>query len=217
MARIHALRGLTSSASANSFGIMLAGVLVLALGTGLLRAGIGVPLSASAPVQFLVLHSFDGAGEGACPCYLLQSSVDGNFYGVTTGSGSAGGAKFFTLTAGGAFTVLHHFDVATDGVGGAPLAEGGDGNFYGSVQHQHFSRDTDRNGHHCAHVYRRSIYASSVAVGQGAGWKSVRDHGEFQQPVRRRHSVQDDTGRCRHDTEIIWTRYRHTWSADRRV
>ena len=84
------------------------------------------------------LYSF-GWDDGAYPNGLVQGS-DGGFYGTTSSGGAnLGFGTAFTISTNGEFTRLHSFgSVDTNGVvldGAAPngLAQGGDGNFYGTT------------------------------------------------------------------------------------
>jgi uncharacterized repeat protein (TIGR03803 family) len=80
---------------------------------------------------FSILHSFTGgASDGALPTTFLEGT-DGNFYGITTQGGPANLGTVFTLTPGGAFTLVHTFDESE----GSPQSflQGLDGHFYGTT------------------------------------------------------------------------------------
>jgi len=83
------------------------------------------------------LYTFNGT-DGDNPQAGLIQATDGNFYGTTAGGGTSnkcggGCGTVFRVTAGGALTTLHSFDV-TDGFNVvAGLVEGSDGNFYGTT------------------------------------------------------------------------------------
>jgi uncharacterized repeat protein (TIGR03803 family) len=83
-----------------------------------------------------VLAVFDGT-NGFDPNTLVRAS-DGNFYGTTAwggpryATGGAGYGTFFKLTPDGAFTSVYWFH-NTNGVWPTALAEGDDGNFYGTT------------------------------------------------------------------------------------
>jgi uncharacterized repeat protein (TIGR03803 family) len=98
---------------------------------------------------FTTLHTFPAGAagnpftnpDGSRPISLLQAS-DGNFYGTTLVSSydfkipsSTGQGTIFSMTPDGAFTTLHNF--ALDGSDGispqGPLAQGPDGNLYGTT------------------------------------------------------------------------------------
>ncbi|MGO8671844.1 MAG: choice-of-anchor tandem repeat GloVer-containing protein, partial [Capsulimonadaceae bacterium] len=78
------------------------------------------------------LYSFSGP-DGDDPSSLMQAS-DGNFYGTTQGGGTYG--TVFRITPIGALTTLYSFS-GPDGAWpfnfDGPLAQGSDGNFYGTT------------------------------------------------------------------------------------
>ncbi len=82
--------------------------------------------------------SWSNYADGASPWAGLVQGSDGNFYG-TTASGGANGyyghGTVFRISSSGTFTNLYQFgNVATDGEGpNCTLAQGGDGNFYGTT------------------------------------------------------------------------------------
>jgi uncharacterized repeat protein (TIGR03803 family) len=84
------------------------------------------------------LHEFARA-HGAYP-YSLVQGTDGNFYGATANGGannscSQGCGTIFKITPSGTLTTLHSFD-STDGAEPtAGLAQGTDGNFYGTTDY----------------------------------------------------------------------------------
>jgi uncharacterized repeat protein (TIGR03803 family) len=83
-------------------------------------------------VALTTLHSFSGSDGGGPYARLLQGT-DGNFYGTTTGGGSAGLGTIFAITPSGILTLLHSFG-GNDGklpLGG--LIQGIDGDFYGTT------------------------------------------------------------------------------------
>jgi uncharacterized repeat protein (TIGR03803 family) len=79
------------------------------------------------------LHSFDST-DGYTPGYgPLVQATNGTFYGTTTSGGANGGwGTVFSITSGGAFTLLHSFDY-TDGSFPGPLIQATNGNFYGTT------------------------------------------------------------------------------------
>lgn len=93
---------------------------------------------------FKTLYSFCSQGgnkctDGADPDAELVQGADGNFYGITVNGGAdgcgSGCGTVFKITPGGGLTMLHDFD-ETDGqypVGA--LAQGTDGNFYGTTSY----------------------------------------------------------------------------------
>ncbi|HUD46490.1 MAG TPA: choice-of-anchor tandem repeat GloVer-containing protein [Candidatus Baltobacteraceae bacterium] len=94
----------------------------------------GTVFKVSASGAFTSLYSFSGGNDGGGPNGLVQGS-DGNFYGTTTTGGpSAYGGTVFKISASGAFTSLYSFIGGNDGAyPEAALAQGGDGNFYGTT------------------------------------------------------------------------------------
>jgi uncharacterized repeat protein (TIGR03803 family) len=81
----------------------------------------GVVYKITASGRFTVLYNFDQT-NGEEPIGPLIQGSDGNFYGTTfTGGpgGDLGAGVVFKITAAGAFTVLHYFNLNADG--GHPL------------------------------------------------------------------------------------------------
>src|SRR5437588_137048 len=100
--------------------------------------GLFVADSLMAATPLTTLHIFHDT-DGNAPVGALVLGTNGNFYGVTsyggtgTNCGSGGCGTVFEISAGGAFTSLHSF---TNYDGEAPrggLAQGSDGNFYGTT------------------------------------------------------------------------------------
>lgn len=90
-----------------------------------------------------VLHPFcsmSNCADGTSPAAGLVQGTDANLYGTALTGGAYGDGTFYKLTTGGAFSLLDSFcatDTNTCPEGFAPastLAEGRDGNFYGSNQ-----------------------------------------------------------------------------------
>jgi uncharacterized repeat protein (TIGR03803 family) len=83
-----------------------------------------------------VLHSFSGyPGEGAVPFAGLVQGSDGNFYGTTAVGGAHFKGTVFNIDAAGSLTTLHSFS-GSPAEGANPvagLAQGSDGNFYGTT------------------------------------------------------------------------------------
>jgi uncharacterized repeat protein (TIGR03803 family) len=99
---------------------------------------LGIDYSLMAAATLTTLHIFHDA-DGNAPVGALVLGTNGNFYGVTsyggTGSNfcSGGCGTVFEISAGGAFTSRHSF---TNSDGEAPrggLAQGSDGNLYGTT------------------------------------------------------------------------------------
>lgn len=84
----------------------------------------------------VTLHSFTGApDEGATPLAKLVHGSDGAFYGTTVIGGAQNAGTIFKITGLGSFTTLHSF-AGPPSEGGEPvagLAQGSDGNFYGTT------------------------------------------------------------------------------------
>ena len=85
------------------------------------------------------LYQFGGvANDGLSPTAGLVQGVDSNFYGTTSDGGTNGGkGTVFKITTAGTLTTLYQFGgLPTDGVDPqAGLAQGTDGNFYGTTTH----------------------------------------------------------------------------------
>jgi uncharacterized repeat protein (TIGR03803 family) len=81
-----------------------------------------------------VLYSFPNyTDDGSKPSSLILGS-DGNFYGTTFIGGNSNYGTVFRITPAGAETVLYSFLGGSDGeLPSASLAEGNDGNFYGTT------------------------------------------------------------------------------------
>ena len=69
------------------------------------------------------LYSFTGGDDGDNPVAGLVQATDGNFYWGTV----------FKITAGGALTTLHSFNVTDGAAPWAELVQAADGNFYGTA------------------------------------------------------------------------------------
>ena len=84
---------------------------------------------------FTLLHSFaGGSADGANPTGGFTLGSDGNLYGTTQMGGSGTEGVVFKMTTAGAVTVLHTFNVLTDGAfpWGPPILAS-DGNYYGTA------------------------------------------------------------------------------------
>ena len=89
------------------------------------NVGVVYKLSKSGTIQ--VLHDLcSSCGEGSSPSSLTLGR-DGNFYGTSLG-------VLFRITPAGSFTVLHTFDIETEGPSGMGLVQAPDGNFYGTTE-----------------------------------------------------------------------------------
>jgi uncharacterized repeat protein (TIGR03803 family) len=92
----------------------------------------------AAPAQtFTTLIDFNGS-NGSNPQASLIQATDGNFYGTAAQGGAHSAGTVFQLTTAGALTTLYSFcSLASCADGNAPeagLAQGTDGNFYGTTQ-----------------------------------------------------------------------------------
>jgi uncharacterized repeat protein (TIGR03803 family) len=79
-------------------------------------------------------YSFTGDVDGANPCAQLLLGADGNFYGTTSYGGTYGAGNVFEMSPNGMPITLYSFTGGRDG--GYPiaaLAQGTDGNFYGTT------------------------------------------------------------------------------------
>lgn len=88
-----------------------------------------------------------GTTPGKNPTDALFVASDGNIYGTTVNGGSLGWGTVFRLTSGGTVTTLVHFTNLTGGAQGAApfggLAQGNDGNLYGTTRYGGESASTD--------------------------------------------------------------------------
>jgi uncharacterized repeat protein (TIGR03803 family) len=85
-------------------------------------------------ISAAILRSFKPADDGSSPSAPLLEGPDHNFYGTAGFDGPLGGGTVFRITPAGAYTVLHAFNPATEGIspdGGLILAS--DGFFYGTT------------------------------------------------------------------------------------
>jgi uncharacterized repeat protein (TIGR03803 family) len=100
---------------------------------GLLALWLWAPC-ASGGVTFSALAAFDGA-NGANPKGGLIQGQDGSFYGTTVEGGATNAGTVFCLSADGrVLKTLYSFTGAADGANpSAALAQGSDGNFYGTA------------------------------------------------------------------------------------
>jgi len=73
--------------------------------------------------------------SGSYPIAALTQGSDGNFYGTTSSGGSSSSSKgtVFMMTPSGALTVLADFNSTNGSSPKAALAQGSDGNFYGTT------------------------------------------------------------------------------------
>jgi uncharacterized repeat protein (TIGR03803 family) len=90
---------------------------------------------------FAVLHTFSQSPnntnwDGANPTAGLTLFSNGVFWGTAAFGGTNGNGTIFQVTTGGVYTVLHTFNINTDGSGVfSSLTRGRDGNFYGTADY----------------------------------------------------------------------------------
>jgi uncharacterized repeat protein (TIGR03803 family) len=131
------LAGFLESADGNFYGIASEG------GTGMNSQGSIFKITPSG--EFTLLYSFaelpDGSlPNGASPTSLVEG-MDGNLYGLTLVDGGNGVGTAFRLTKAGVITLLHNFCntlTCSDGAFPTFLAQGIDGNLYGTTGPQNF-------------------------------------------------------------------------------
>jgi uncharacterized repeat protein (TIGR03803 family) len=81
------------------------------------------------------LYSFSGTNDGRLPSAGLVQGSDGNFYGTTQWGGPYDQGTVFKITTNGVLTTLCSFSGGTNGGSVfAGLAQGSDGNFYGTTE-----------------------------------------------------------------------------------
>jgi len=107
-------------------------ILVTSLCAAMLAGGCFQTAQAQ-PAQVLVLYAFTNA-DGMNPYADLCAGQDGNFYGTTVGGGTNGGfGTVFKVTTNGLLTSLVSFAGTNGSFSHSELAQGNDGNFYGTT------------------------------------------------------------------------------------
>lgn len=122
--------GLVQAPDGNFYGTTIGG------GAG----GAGTVFRITPAGLLTTLHSFTGT-DGGGPVATLVLGGDGNFYGTTNWGGTgdlslpviARAGTFFRITPAGTLTTLHSFAGSGGQLGGAVLAAGNDGNFWGTT------------------------------------------------------------------------------------
>jgi uncharacterized repeat protein (TIGR03803 family) len=107
---------------------------------------------ASTNSPLTTLYTFRG-GDGSSPNGLVQGN-DGNFYGTTEYGGaytneySEGLGTVFKMTPLGTLTTLYSFSGIDGAIPAAGLAQGANGNFYGTTEYggEYYDRDGDTFG-----------------------------------------------------------------------
>ena len=100
------------------------------------ETGVGTAFKITPQGAFTTLHTFgDGSvANDANAANTLIQGTDGNFYGTSTGGGSAGYGTVFKMTPQGAVTILYSFTGYGDGSKPTTaLVQGSDDNFYGTT------------------------------------------------------------------------------------
>jgi uncharacterized repeat protein (TIGR03803 family) len=83
---------------------------------------------------FTAVYAFPGVNDGQGANGLMHGS-DGNFYGTTQyGGTNYGYGSVFVITTNGTLTSLHSFNYSDGSDPQAALAQGSDGNFYGTTE-----------------------------------------------------------------------------------
>ena len=118
--------GLTQGSDGNFYGTTVVG------GDHFL----GTVFVVDAAGNLTTLHSFSGfPSDGANPIAALVEGTDGNFYGTTPSGGEHFQGIVYRISQGSGHAVLHSFN-GYPGEGGVPfaaLAQGNDGDFYGTT------------------------------------------------------------------------------------
>jgi uncharacterized repeat protein (TIGR03803 family) len=117
-------------ADAGTYSVVVGNAYGLATSTGAVLTVVSV----TAPdTSLTTVYSFTGGDDGANPNGLLRVA-NGSFYGTTQNGGTNFAGTVFQMTAGGAVTDLYSFTGGDDGATPfAALAQGPDGNFYGTT------------------------------------------------------------------------------------
>jgi len=126
----HPLAGLVQGSDGNFYGTANLG--------GAFGAGTVYKITPGGTLT--ALYSFcsqSGCADGSYPAGALVQGSDGNFYGTTSQGGAHGYGTVFKITPSGTLTTLYSFG-SQSGDGGGPLdtlAQGTDGNFYGTTSY----------------------------------------------------------------------------------
>jgi uncharacterized repeat protein (TIGR03803 family) len=129
----------------NFYGTTFLGGTPHCFGPGGSTVGCGTVFKITPAGQLSTVYSFTGGydsptggTDGAYPYAGLTLGTDGNFYGTTMGGGPNGYGMAFVMTPTGAESTLYSFcSLANCADGSSPwggLAEGTDGNFYGTTR-----------------------------------------------------------------------------------
>ncbi len=122
------LAGLVQGADGNFYGTTFRG----AQSNDCSQLGSGTVFKITPHGTLTTLYSFGDEGFGSSAG--LVQGTDGDFYGTTASScAGQGGGMVFNITPSGALTILHDFDGRDASTPFAGLAQGTDGNFYGTT------------------------------------------------------------------------------------
>ncbi len=92
----------------------------------------GTIFSLTAAGTIKIVHNFSSLSDGANPYGSLILGADGNFYGLTNAGGTNTYGTIFKFNITTGYSVIRHFNYATDGTNPfGSLVIGKDGNFYG--------------------------------------------------------------------------------------
>lgn len=132
---IHSFTGAATD-SAQPTGSLILGADGNLWGTGYQggSAGLGNVFKMTTAGAVTSVFSFTSAStQGQLPYAGVVLGKDGNYYGVAQQGGANLQGTIFKLTPGGAFTLLHNFNLSADNGAypAVPLALGNDGNLYG--------------------------------------------------------------------------------------
>jgi len=132
--------GLAVASNGSLYGVTLTGGGTVGCPVGVGGGGCGTVYKITPAGRLSTVYNFCSQSEcvdGVGPDAALLLGRDGNFYGTTSGGGDAGHGVAFKITPQGSLTVLYSFcslSNCMDGLGPeAKLAQGSDGNFYGST------------------------------------------------------------------------------------
>lgn len=96
--------------------------------------GYGVIFKIAIDGTYTVVHTFDGGADGGSPSGMTIDPVTSDIYGTASASGDDGNGVIYKLATDGTFTVLHTFDIQTDGGVPIGLARDAQGNLFGSAE-----------------------------------------------------------------------------------
>lgn len=125
--------GLIQATDGNFYGTTTSGG-NLSCGSG---NGCGTVFKITSAGTLTTLYSFAGTPDGSLPFGGLAQAPNGVFYGTTNSGGAYGYGAVYKVTSSGSLTILYSFCAETGCPDGsypdATLAEGNDGNFYGTT------------------------------------------------------------------------------------